>query len=179
MGASGSVILRTGPHMWVNTLHGAVLGGLFLVLVILSLLTVAQLRPADLTDAGQAASLRRARRMLIAALVAGWLAVLTGSFVVDVWFSAHTGSSPAAALLARPGDSAWATTVLHAKEFMSWASVVVLSVAAWLGLRRGGAGLLAVSSGRRYVIAMLGATLACASVGGILGVLLTKLAPLL
>lgn len=177
-GLSGSVVLRTGGHMWVNTLHGAVLGGLFLVLVVLSLLSVWQLRPGDLTDAGRAAALRRSRRTLVAALAVGWVAVLTGSFVVDVWFSAHTATSPAVLLRSQPGDAVWADTVLELKEVASWASVIVLTVAVWLGLRRGG-GLLVAAAGRRYVLALLGVTLACASVGGALGVLLTKLAPLM
>jgi hypothetical protein len=175
---SGSVVLRTGGHMWVNTLHGAVLGGLFLVLLVLALLSVWQLQPGELTDAGREAALRRARRTMIAALAVGWVAVLTGSFVVDVWFGARTATSPAALLRAQPGDAVWADTVLELKEVVSWASVIVLTVAVWLGLRRGGVALLAGAGGRRYVLALLGVTLACASVGGALGVLLTKLAPL-
>jgi len=165
-----SPLLRLTHHAWVNTVHGAVLGGLFLALLALSLVALAQLRAPGLTETGQRRASVWLTRLLIASAVAGWVAVLTGSFVVDHWFS--TGGASAAAVLRAHGDALWASGVLRTKEVASWASAAVASAAVAFWLRGG------LARRARWTGLLLGAALLLGVGGGALGVLLTKLAPL-
>lgn len=171
-----SVVQPLGRHTWWNTAHGAVLGGLFLALTLVTLLLVLQTRPRDLTPAGARVSLTWARAACVGMLVLGWAAVLTGSFAVDHWFIASVPTSPASLLRAR-GDGAWVTAE-RVKEAVAWVSVLCATAGAVLILRRG-PWLLRRGRARVAATAALAVATGLAGVAGILGVLLTKLAPLL
>jgi hypothetical protein len=174
--AVASVVQPFGGHTWWNTIHGALLGGLFLVSVLATLLLVLQLRPGDLTDAGVRQSLGWARVATGAMVTIGWAVVITGSFAVDHWFLSPAASSPANLLRAR-GDGAWVTAE-HVKEWAAWISVLAATAAA-VFVFRGGPQLLRRGRPRMFATASLSVSLALAALAGGLGVLLTKLAPLL
>ncbi len=174
--ALASVVQPFGGHTWWNTVHGALLGGLFLVSVLVTLLLVVQLRPRDLTPVGARHTMGWARLASGVMVAIGWAAVITGSFAVDHWFLSPAADSPASLLVAR-GDGGWVTAE-HVKEWAAWISVLVASAAAVVVLRRGGQ-LLRGGRPRLFATVSLSVALVLASVAGALGVLLTKLAPLL
>ncbi len=173
----GSVVLRLTGHSWVNVAHGAVFGGLFLLTIVVALLLALLARPRDLTDVGVAESGRLLAGSVLAMVVVGWVAVLTGTFVVDVWF--HSGPSSAAALLSgSPTYRIWGADLIRVKEVVSWAAAVFATAAAYVAYR----GRFRLAGARRlraWVIALLAVALAAGGLGGVLGVLLTKLAPLM
>jgi hypothetical protein len=170
-----SVVQKLDARAWANTLHGAFLGGLFLALTVAALLLVLQLRTRDLTAEGARITLRLAQAACVALVVTGWLAAVSGTFVVDHWFRSATPTSPSTVLEAS-GYGAWVTAE-HAKELLAWLSVAAGTAAAYLALRDGK--MLAVGGKARLSVGvLLLAALAFGSVAGVLGVLLTKLAPL-
>ncbi len=173
---TGSVVQPFGSHTWWNTVHGALLGGLFLAAVLVTLLLVVQLRPRDFTDAGLRKTLGWARVSTGLMVAIGWAAVITGSFFVDHWFLSPAATSPASLLRAQ-GDGAWVAAE-HVKEWAAWLSVLVATAAAVVVYRRG-AQLLRRGRPRVFTLVSLTVALVLAGVAGGLGVLLTKLAPLL
>jgi hypothetical protein len=174
----GSVILRLTGHSWVNIIHGAVLGGLFLMTIVAAMLVVLQARQGDLTEEGAARSARWLARSCVAMVVMGWLAVLTGTFVVDVWFHARSAVAPASLLEASPTYPAWGSLIVRLKEWVSWAGAIAATAAAIVAFRQGWR-IVDRPRVRRSMIALLGAAFALAALGGALGVLLAKLAPLM
>jgi hypothetical protein len=176
--AVGSVVLHLTDRSWVNVIHGAVFGGAFLLTIVVAIIVVVLARPGDLTDRGVAESGRWLAWSILAMVVAGWVAVLTGTFVVDVWFHA-AGPSSAATLLR---DSAtyriWGADLIRVKEVVSWGAAVLATAAAYVAYRRRFR-LAGARRPRALVIALLAAALTAAGIGGALGVLLTKLAPLM
>ena len=177
MTAVGSVILHLTGHSWVNIVHGAVFGGVFLLTIVVTIIVVLFARPGDLTDRGVAESARWLAWSTLAMVVAGWVAVLTGTFVVDVWF--HAGPSSAAMLLRDSGTyRIWGVDLIRVKEVISWGAAVLATAAAYVAYRRR-FGLAGARRPRIWVIALLAAALTAAGIGGALGVLLTKLAPLM
>ena len=175
LGTVASVVQPFGGHTWWNTVHGALLGGAFLVAVLATLVLVLQARHRDLTDAGMRQTLRWARLTGGVMVVIGWAAVITGSFAVDHWFLSPAAGSPASLLRAH-GDGAWVTAE-HIKEWAAWISVLAATGAAVMVFRRGAR--LSASRPRSFTAASLAVALVFAGVAGVLGVLLTKLAPLL
>ena len=173
----GSVVLRLTGHSWVNVAHGAVFGGVFLLAIVVALLLVLLARDGELTDEGEAASARLLAWSSLAMVVAGWVAVLSGTFVVDVWF--HTGPSSAAALLDGSRTyRVWGVDLIRVKEIVSWGAAILATVAALLAYRSRFR-LAGARRPRARVAALLAAALTAAGLGGALGVLLTKLAPLM
>jgi hypothetical protein len=178
MGLTASVLLRLDWRAVLNMGHGALLGGVFLAAAAAAVLVAAQLRGGGLTPAGEARAVVLERALLIAAVAAGLAAAASGSWVLDPLFHTQAGVSPAEALRARPGYEVWAGVLLHLKEVSAWIGVGAALAALLVALRRG----FAETGVRRPaspVLALTGAALVLGGLSGALGVLLTKIAPVM
>ena len=163
-------------HGWVVIGHGIVLGGLFIAALAATLAALLFYRPALLTEAGRLRLAVGLKAAGLTAIVAGWLAVLLGTFVVDPYF--HGGSdSPAHILESYGGTVRWVTWAMPAKENLAWMSAILASVAV-IALFVCGERLLQRSPARTLVLAFLILGLAFAGLAGLLGAGLAKVGPI-
>jgi hypothetical protein len=160
---------------WLNTVHGVLFGGGYIVLLVLALLAVASLRPKDLTPSGLTLSERYVGLTVVAATVVAWVAVVTGTWGIYPWFRATPGGA-ASMLLARPSLAFWARWVIGSKEWVAWASVACITLAALVGFRWRKR-LTAEALLRRRLVELLAVALLGAAYAGAVGTLLAKLAP--
>jgi len=110
------------------------------------------------------------------AVVAGWLTVLLGTFVVDPYF--HGGQDPPAHVLESYGGTIrWVTWAMPAKENLAWMSVIFATVAVAAVFVLGDR-LLARSPTRTMVLAFLVLAFAFAGLAGLLGAGLAKVGPI-
>jgi hypothetical protein len=169
------VIIPFTGHGWLNTAHGVLFGGGYLVLLVLALLAVAGLHSRGLTASGLALGERYVGATVAAATVAAWVAVVTGTWGIYPWFRAVPGGA-ASVLLARPSLAFWARWVIGSKEWVAWASVAFVTWAALAGFRWRGR-LAAEPLLRRRLMGLLAVALVGAAYAGAVGTLLAKLAP--
>lgn len=125
----------------VTAIHGMLFGGFFLltcfgavVLLQRSLLT----RDSELTDAGR----RWERVYLIATVVLGWAAVLSGAYLVYPWYRAalppgttDLAGYPQRLLLSDPATAGWHKLGMEWKEHVAWMAPILMTMAAWVMLR--------------------------------------------
>jgi len=161
---------------WWTTIHGVVLGGLFMLTLVLVLWELVQLRDEELTAAGAAARLRWLRRLLIATAVVSLVTVAVGTWVVDPWYHQHIAGSPLELLDARPRLTFWTDIVLEWKERISWTAALSACTAAFITVYFGDE-LLWHRRARRLMTAFFLASFAAALAAGVMGMLLTKVAP--
>jgi hypothetical protein len=174
--AAGSVVIPFTARGWWNTAHGVVLGALYLVTLVLALVAVLLARETDLTAVGFASSLRQVRYGVVAAAALGWVTVVSGTWGIYPWFRAASPDSPRSLLLARASLAIWADWLVVSKEWVAWASVVLVTAAAIAGYRWRRR-LESDAGARRRVAGLLGTALLCAGYAAAIGTLLAKLAP--
>ena len=124
---------------WLNTGHGVLFGGGYIVLLVLALMAVTWLRPAELRPAGRESTRRQVGMTLTAAAAVAWITVVTGTWGIYPWFRADTAGSATSLLLARrvarplgglgrPLQRAW----------IAWTSTGLVTLAAAAGFRGDG-----------------------------------------
>jgi len=170
------VIIPFTAHGWLNTAHGVLFGGGYIVLLVLALVAVVWLRPTELTPSGLQLGEREVGVTVAAATAAAWVAVTTGTWGIYPWFRAAGPGSPAAVLLAHPSLAFWARWVIGSKLWVAWASVGCVTLAALAGYRWRRR-LAAEGVLRRRLVGLLAAALLGATYAGAVGALLAKLAP--
>ena len=170
------MIIPFTVHGWLNTGHGVLFGGGYIVMLVLALMAVSWLRPAELQPAGVEATRRQVGMTLTVAAIAAWIAVITGTWGIYPWFRADTASSATSVLLARPSLAPWAGWIVLSKAWIAWASTALVTAAAIYGYRAR-ARLAAEPRLRRHLKVLLAGALLCAAYAGAVGALLAKLAP--
>ena len=169
------MIVPFTAHSWLNTAHGIVFGGGYIVLIVLALVAVAWLQTGELTPFGRKLTERQVGMTVLAAAVMAWIAVASGTWGLYPWFRDEPGGA-AAALLARPSLAFWARWVVLSKAWVAWGSVGFATLAALAGYRWR-TRLSAEGVLRRRLVALLAVALISASYAGAVGMLLAKLAP--
>jgi len=163
-------------HGWLVIVHGIVLGGLFIAALAATFAALFSFRQDLLTGEGCVRRIRTLKLLGGASLVAGWAAVLLGTFVIDPYF--HGGNDPPAHVLESfSGTIRWVTWAMPAKENLAWMSVLLTS-AAVVALFSRPQLLLARGWARRLVLAFLGLALLFAGLAGLLGAGLAKVGPI-
>jgi hypothetical protein len=170
------VIVDFSYRGWWTTVHGVVLGGLFMLALVVVLWQLVQLRDEDLTAEGAAARLRWLRRALVFTAVISITTAVVGTWVVDPWFHQHVAGSPLLLLDARPKLTFWTDVVLEWKERVSWTAALCACAAAYITVYYGDE-LLWHSRVRRLMLAFFGVALGGALAAGAMGMLLTKIVP--
>jgi hypothetical protein len=164
-------------------LHGVVLGGGALVLLVTALFALWAMRPAQgATVTERQSSIFVWLTIAIAALL--WTSVISGTYVVFPMYRATPPEGVASladyprALLMSSADTRW----LHAfgmeiKEHMPWIAAM-LATAAGVVSRRHRATVLADAGLRRIIGSLLGISLALVALVALLGTFVNKVAPL-
>jgi hypothetical protein len=164
----------TNHEIWAIA-HGLLFGSLLLLAFAASFVGLRGMRSDLLTTGGL---VDRARRLSFAAwsmAALAWLAALSGTWAVFPWYMDAGGV--ARALLADPVRSAWQTVGMEMKQHLAWfAPMLATSVAIVAGQQREGIAFRA--SLRRALLWLLCASFACVAVAGLLGALITRVAPI-
>ena len=161
---------------WWTTFHGIVLGTGFMLALGLVLLALPQLREELLTSEGATVRLLWLRRGILLLIAVAWAAVAVGTWVIDPWFHQHVPGSPLFLLDARPHMTFWTDLVLEWKERISWTAALVASGAGFMALYWGDE-LLWNRRARTSLVALFAVAFACAVASGVIGMLLTKIVP--
>lgn len=174
----------TTRELW-TALHGMVLGAGFLLAFTGSALSLWSFRSEWLTPAGIAGKTRLLLASCWAMAIFAWLTVLLGTLVVYPWYRAvpPSGSSPAvlagypkALLVSQQETSEWHEFGMEWKEHIGWIApflaTAVAVVASSFGRRLAGERLV-----RQTMLALLCIAFFCASVAGLFGALINKMAP--
>lgn len=170
-------------ELWL-AIHGMLLGGLFLLAFSGGMAELWSLRSEWLTAPGVREHLRRLRWGTGSMAVFAWLTCLTGTYLVYPWYraappagSTHLAAYPRSYLLANPGLAEWHRFGMEWKEHIGWLSPMLATAVAYI-VWRYGPQMAADRALRDAVEILFVLAFATAAVAGILGAIITKVAPL-
>jgi len=170
--------MKLTMHGWWTVLHGFVLVPLFLLVFAGGLIDLWTLRHEWLTTREFGHTLRRLKIRVWATAAVMWLMVITGTYVSYPWYRAKSPASPRSKLLAAHDLAAWHTFAMEWKEHVAWASPILATVVGFI-VTYYAAELAARNDLRRAAIVFLVLAFAASTVGGVLGALIYKVAPIL
>lgn len=172
----------TTREIWA-LVHGVGWGGIFLLSFAGGLAGLWLLRYPWIREVGAA---RLVQRLSIATWIMAiglWLTVLSGTYIVFPWYRAEPPAGvtdlaayPRAYLEADPNLANWHTFAAVWKEHVGWLSPILATAVAFI-TRRYGAQLANERLIRRGLMAMLTLAFVAATISGLVGALITKLAP--
>jgi hypothetical protein len=172
----------TDREIW-RLIHGMGFGALFLLGFAGGLAGLYNLRPELLTLSG----LRERMTRLVAGTwlmaIAAWGTVITGTYIVYPWYRATPPEGanlidyPRSYLLANPNLAEWHNFGMEWKEHIAWFAPILATVVAFVVLRYGKR-LAEMPFLRKTLIISFVLAFGAAAVAGLLGVLITKAAPI-
>lgn len=184
----------TNRETW-GLIHGLVLGSFFLLAFGGGLAGIYSLRTAWVTGVGLAERVRRLTVGFWAMAIAAWLTVITGTWIVYPWYREKLAGDDLAgcanAQLPIPGECSprdflisnvsgdtenWHTFAFEWKEHVAWVAPMLATSAAVL-VTTYGQRLAGESRLRRVGIVLFVLAFVVAAVAGLLGALVTKVAP--
>jgi hypothetical protein len=167
---------------WFGIIHGMGLGAVFLLAFAGGLAGLYTLRPTLVTNIGLIDKVRRLRIGTTVMAVVAWLTVISGTWVVYIWYRAplpkggNLADYPKASLLASPTTEGWHEFGMEFKEHIAWVSPILATAVAFVVIFYGP--VLAKNKFLRYAtIGMFVVAFATAAIAGIFGALITKAAP--
>lgn len=164
----------------VTCIHGILFGGFFLMSIFGSIVMLVEWRrgaPAP----GPAPSGREAA-YLVATVLLGWAAVLTGAYLVYPWYravapaGADLAGYPQRLLLSHPNTSGWHSLGMEWKEHVAWFAPIVMTMVAYVLLRHRAA-WDASRSIRSSVLGFAAVAFLAAALAGGWGAMINKAAP--
>jgi hypothetical protein len=159
--------------------HGMLFGGFFLMTVfgVLMLLIEWQHRTPE-----NCAPSRRQIAFLTATAILGWMAVLSGAYLVYPWYRAIPPAAaklafyPQRLLISSPSTSGWHHIGMEWKEHVAWFAPMVMTMVAFVLIRHRGIWLAERQVRRAILSFTAGALLVALLVGG-WGAMIDKAAP--
>jgi hypothetical protein len=161
-----------------TVLHGLILGSLYLLAFAGGAAGLWSLRPGLLTEAGVKERLRRLKIGVWTMTVTCWLTVISGTYIVYVWYRAKVPESPRSRLLADPMKADWHTFGMEWKEHVAWLSPILSTAVAFLVIWYGPE-LLERQEIRKTAFWLFAMAFAAAAIAGLLGAFINKVAPIL
>jgi len=175
---------------FAGLLHGILFGALYLLAFTGGLAGLYSLRPQLLTAEGVTERLRRLRLGMVLMAMLVWLTVIVGTYVVYPDYRATPPTTvdttiqsdeleqyPRSWLLASDDTADWHRFAMEWKEHVAWIAPMLATVVAFAVLRYGDA--LVENTRARYIIMVLFfLSFAIAGIAGLLGALITKVAPI-
>jgi hypothetical protein len=168
--------MELSSHEFWALVHGAILGGAFLLAFSGGFAGLYSLRPEWSTGEGLHERVRRLTvgTTTMAALV--WFTVISGTWVVYPWYREETPDSPRSLLLANPDTKDWHEFAMEWKEHIAWIAPMLATVAAFIVLYYR-EDLIKNQTARRIAMACFVGAFVIAVIAGLLGALITKKAP--
>lgn len=167
----------TEREFW-TVLHGLIYGSLYLLAFAGGAAGLWSLRPGFLTEAGLAERMKRLKIGVWTMALMCWLTVLSGTYIVYVWYREKIPESPRSRLLADPAKAAWHTFGMEWKEHVAWLAPILATCVAFL-VTWYGRELLERQEIRRATFWLFATAFAAAAVAGMLGAFINKVAPIL
>lgn len=167
----------TGREFW-TVLHGLVLGSLYLLAFAGGAAGLWSLRPQLITEEGVRERLKRLKIGTVTMAISCWLTVLTGTYIVYIWYRDKIPSSPRSKLLADPSKSAWHTFGMEWKEHVAWLAPLLTTAVVFL-VYWYDKDLLYRDDIRRSTLILFSLAFLAAAIAGIFGAFLNKVAPIL
>lgn len=164
-------------ELW-TVIHGLLLGSLYLLAFAGGAAGLWSLRPGLLTNTGVTERLQRLRIGVHVMAVTCWLTVLSGTYIVYIWYRAKLPDSPRSLLLADPVKAAWHTFGMEWKEHIAWLAPILATAVAYL-VEHYGPELLERQEIRRATFMLFAIAFGAAAVAGLLGAFINKVAPII
>lgn len=164
-------------EFWV-VLHGLILGSLYLLAFAGGAAGLWSLRPGWITEEGLMERLKRLKIGVWTMMITSWLTVISGTYIVYVWYREKIPESARSRLLDDPAKAAWHTFGMEWKEHVAWLVPILTTAVAFLvtWYQRE---LLERQEIRRAAFWLFAIAFACATVAGIFGAFINKAAPIL
>ncbi len=156
--------------------HGMGFGALFLLAFSGALAGFYSLRPELVTALGAVERMKRLKIGVVAMAFAAWGTVITGTYIVYPWYRAKLPTSPKSILLANENTAGWHDFGMEWKEHIAWISPILATVSAFVVLYYG-VDLIKNERARKIALWLLVLAFLTAAVAGLLGALITKIAP--
>ena len=164
-------------------IHGMLFGGFFLLAAYAFFVEVWRMYNGQMHRPYTKLEAVWERSYMLAALLSGWLAVLTGTFLIYPWYRAappRTGGDlglyPKFRFLADPHTAALHTFGMEWKEHVGFIAPIAMTAAVYIWLRYRGR-LQGQRVLRNGVLLFAGAALFATAVAAVVGALLNKAAP--
>jgi hypothetical protein len=168
---------------FVTTMHGMLFGGFFLMALFGVAVEVIRSRYTTAREALTSTGRRLEAAFLVATATLGWLAVLSGTYLVYPWYRvkppagiADLTSFPRSFLLAHPNTAAWHSMGMEWKEHIAFFAPIVMTALAYVFIWQREA-LRRNAELRRSVLALALFALAACGIATAFGALINKAAP--
>jgi hypothetical protein len=174
----------TTREFW-TALHGMLLGAAFLLAFTGCAVSLWSLRSHWMTAAGRAGAVRCLLIGSWSMALLAWMTVSVGTFVVYPWYRAKppagTATSslihyPRSLLMSTPKTEDWHEVGMEWKEHIGWLAPFLATAVAIVATRNRRT-LADQATVRHAMLLLLGAAFFCASVAGIFGAFINKMAP--
>lgn len=180
----------TDRVLWA-LVHGMVFGTVYLLAFASGLTGLYSLRPQLAASGNGGANLRRPRWGIILSTVSVWLMVIVGTYVIYPWYRAMPPATintavqseqlreyPYYWLLASADTAEWHEFGMVWKEHIAWIAPLLATVVAFAVIRHG-TYLADHNDARKMVLSLFLISFAIVGIAGLLGALITKVAPVL
>ncbi len=136
--------MEVSSRALITQIHGMLFGAFFLMATFAVLVELCrsgyETQPRTLTRAGRSLELY----YLIATVLLGWAAVLTGAYIVYPWYRAippvgiaSLAQYPQALLKSSPATAGWHSLGMEWKEHVSWFAPIVMTMVACVSIQYG------------------------------------------
>ncbi|MHB8067625.1 MAG: hypothetical protein ACYDIC_06960 [Desulfobaccales bacterium] len=169
-------------EIWA-VIHGMMLGALFLLAYAGGLAELINIGSKWSTEAGINS---RVRRLIIGTwvmAVTAWLTVITGTWVVYIWYRAKAPAGadltmyPRNLLLSKPSTVEWHHFGMEWKEHVAWLAPILATAVAYM-VTKYGARLAKDDQVRKAVIVLFSIAFFAAAAAGLFGAFINKAAPI-
>ncbi len=167
-------------EIW-TVLHGMVLGAVFLLAFGGAVTNLYDLNGRWLTPAGAISNGKRLRIGLWTMAVIAWATVITGTWVVYIWYRAKAPPGadligyPKSFLISKPSTSGWHDFGMEWKEHVSWITPMIITSLAFCA-QYYGQELKRLPRMRQTMLLLLVLAFAGAASAGIFGAFINKVA---
>ncbi len=166
----------TERELW-TVIHGIGLGATFLLAFAGGLAGLYSLRPDLVTVSGIRERLPRLEVGTIVMAIVAWLTVISGTWIVYVWYRDPSKTSARSLLLADPTKAEWHKFGMEWKEHVAWIAPILATAVAFVVLYYGPR--LAQEAGmRKVLITLFIMAFAAEAVAGLFGAFINKAAPI-
>jgi len=159
-----------------TVLHGLIFGTFFLLAFAGGLAGLWSLRPEFVTSAGLKERMNRLVAGTIGMAVVAWTTVITGTWVVYVWYRDPAKTSPRNLLLGNPETAEWHKFGMEWKEHVAWLAPMFATVVAYL-VWYYGRRLVKEEKIRNIAMTMYVIAFLSAAVAGVFGAFINKVQP--
>jgi len=164
-------------HEFWTVVHGLILGSIYLLAFAGGFAGLWSLRKEFVTEAGIVERMKRMYWGVWTMVVAVWLTVIVGTYVVYPWYRAPIPESPRSMLLANPSKSAWHSFGMEWKEHVAWLAPILATAVAYIVVRYGRE-LADKPQIRKAALVLFVLAFAAATVAGLFGAFINKAAPI-